>query len=105
MFKRLSLVLAGLMLSISALAAGNQYALGVKGVACPYCAYGIEKRLNKVDGVKKVRVDIGDSEVRVTMAEGSLLTESKARTAVKEPGFTLRSFSQAEAKQGEGNDK
>ncbi|MAA73220.1 MAG: hypothetical protein CMN28_00755 [Salinisphaeraceae bacterium] len=104
MFKQLLLLLAGLMFGMSALAAGNQYRLGVKGVACPYCAYGVEKHLNKVDGVENVSVDIGDSVVRVTMAEGATLPEGKARTAVKEAGFTLQSFSQAEAKLGESND-
>jgi len=103
MFKQLLLLSAGLILSASALAAGNQYTLGVKGIACPYCAYGVEKRLNKVDGVENVAVDIGDSVVRVTMTEGSTLTESRARTAVKEAGFTLHSFSQAQAKQGESD--
>ncbi|CAN0289722.1 unnamed protein product, partial [Chrysoparadoxa australica] len=88
MFKQLLLLLAALMFGMSALAADNQYTLGVKGVACPYCAYGVEKHLNKVDGVENVSVDIGDSVVRVTMAEGATLTEVKARTAVKEAGFT-----------------
>jgi len=95
MFKQLLLLSAGLILSASALAAGNQYTLGVKGVACPYCAFGIEKRLSKVDGVADVTVDIGDSVVRVNMAEGASLTEAKARQAVKEAGFTLSSFSEA----------
>lgn len=104
MLTRLSILLAGLMLSVAALATGNQYTLGVKGVACPYCAYGIEKRLNKIDGVEEVVVDIGDSVVRVTMAEGANLTEAKARTAVKEAGFTLHSFSQAVAKQGKSDE-
>lgn len=104
MLKHLLFLSTGLMLSLSALAAGNQYTLGVKGVACPYCAYGVEKRLNKVDGVENVSVDIGDSVVRVTMAEGANLTEAKARTAVKEAGFTLHSFSQAEAKQGKSDE-
>lgn len=102
MFARLSLLLAGLMMfSVAALAAGNQYVLGVKGVACPYCAYGIEKRLNKVDGVTDVQVDIGDSVVRVTLQEDTKLTEERARRAVKEAGFTLHSFSQAEDGQGD----
>lgn len=92
MFKQLLVLLAGLTLSLSALAAGNQYTLGVKGVACPYCAFGVEKRLNKIDGVENVAVDIGDSVVRVRMAEGTNLTEPTARTAVEEAGFTLHSF-------------
>lgn len=103
MLTRLSVLLAGLMLGFAALAAGNQYTLGVKGVACPYCAYGIEKRLNKVDGVTDVQVDIGDSVVRVAMQEGTKLTEEQARQAVKEAGFTLHSFSQAESTQGDGH--
>lgn len=92
MFKQLLVLLAGLMLSLSALAAGNQYTLGVKGVACPYCAFGVEKHLNKVDGVENVVVDIGDSVVRVTMAHDAELTESQARTAVENAGFTLQSY-------------
>lgn len=94
MFKQLLILLAGLMLSLSALAAGSQYTLGVKGVACPYCAFGVEKHLNKVDGVENVVVDIGDSVVRVTMTDGTELTESQARTAVENAGFTLQSYAQ-----------
>jgi len=96
MLRKLLPLAAGLMLSLSAFAA-NQYTLGVKGLACPYCAFGIEKRLNKIDGVDEVVVDLGDSVVRVTMAEGNTLTEDKARTAVKEAGFTLFSFESADA--------
>lgn len=100
MTRKLLFLLAGLMLSVSALAAGNQYNLGVKGVACPYCAFGVEKRLHKVDGVEAVVVDIGASVVRVTMAEGTSLTEARARTAVEEAGFTLHDFAPANAGQG-----
>ncbi|MEX2258331.1 MAG: heavy metal-associated domain-containing protein, partial [Woeseia sp.] len=67
---RLSLLLSTLMFSMTALAADNQYVLGVDGLACPFCAFGIEKRLNKVDGVTDIEVDIADSVVRVTLQEG-----------------------------------
>lgn len=100
MLTRLSLLLAALMFSVAALAADNQYVLGVKGLACPFCAYGIEKRLNKVDGVTDIQVDIGDGVVRVTLQEGKTLTEEQADQAVKEAGFTLGSFSQAEGEPG-----
>ena len=103
MFRKLSLLAAGLILSASALAAGPQYTLGVKGVACPYCAFGVEKRLNKIDGVEDVVVDIGDSVVRVSMAEGTNLTEPKARKAVEEAGFTLHSFKQNDAEPIDGD--
>jgi len=102
MLRKSILLAAGLMLSVSALAAGPQYTLGVKGVACPYCAFGVEKRLNKLDGVENVVVDIGDSVVRVTMAEDANLTEAKARTAVEEAGFTLHSFESNDAEPVDG---
>lgn len=95
MLTRLSMLLAGLMFSVAALAADNQYVLGVDGLACPFCAYGIEKRLNKVDGVTDVQVDVADSVVRVTLQEGKTLTEEQAGQAVKEAGFTLRSYFEA----------
>ncbi|MDT8320047.1 MAG: heavy-metal-associated domain-containing protein [Xanthomonadales bacterium] len=100
MLTKLPLLLAALMLSVAALAADNQYVLGVDGLACPFCAYGIEKRLHKVDGVADIQVDVADSVVRVTLREGKALTEEQARQAVEEAGFTLRSFSGAEGESG-----
>ncbi|MGN2393298.1 heavy-metal-associated domain-containing protein, partial [Pelomicrobium sp. G1] len=48
----------GLLWIVSvALAAGPSYWLQVDGLACPFCAYGIEKKLRALDGVDKVKVD------------------------------------------------
>lgn len=94
MFKKGFLMLAALVCSVAALAANKHYVLGVDGLACPFCAYGIEKRLNKVDGVTGVEVDIGTSTVRVTLQDGKTLSEAQARQAVDEAGFTLRSYSE-----------
>ena len=100
MSKQYFLVLAALIFSVAALAADKSYVLGVDGLACPFCAYGIEKRLNKVDGVTGVEVDIGKSTVRVTLQEGKTLSEVQARQAVDEAGFTLRSYSETEGETG-----
>lgn len=89
--------LALMVSSGAALAEDNQYVLNVDGLACPFCAFGIEKHLNKVDGVSDVQVDIGESVVRVTLQEGKTLAEEQARQAVEEAGFTLESFSRAES--------
>ena len=99
MLKKLQVLTTGLLLSLSALA-DNHYLLGVDGLACPFCAFGIEKRLNKIDGVTGIGVDIADSLVRVTLQEGKTLTEARARQAVKEAGFTLRSYSEVESETG-----
>lgn len=103
MLTRLFLLWTALIFSPAALAADNQYLLGVDGLACPFCAFGIEKRLNKVDGVTDIEVDVGKSVVRVTLQEGKTLTEDRARQAVKEAGFTLRSYAEAEDDEADQN--
>ncbi len=70
----------------------NVYALQVDGLACPFCSYGIEKQLSSLEGVASVVVDIEKGSVVVTMQESASLDEKQARQAVKDAGFTLRSF-------------
>ncbi len=81
-----------LTMSWNVLAADTQYQLGVNGLACPFCAYGLEKQLSKLPGVKQVETNVKKGEVRLLIKEGSLLTEPLARDAVKKSGFSLRSF-------------
>ncbi len=81
-----------LLLPVAAFAAPTQYQLRVDGLACPFCAYGIEKALNRTKGVAGIAIDINAGTVTVTMAECATLTEAKAGRIVKDAGFTLRAF-------------
>ncbi len=72
--------------------AGQVYKLKVDGLACPFCAYGIEKKLKAVKGVEKLKVYINKGLVVVTMRDGATLTKSRARQIVKDAGFALRGF-------------
>ena len=94
MIRQAAIVLAFLMLPVAAYAAPNVYQLKVDGLACPFCAYGIEKKLSTLEGVKRVDVELKKGAVIVTMTEGTALTETQALKAVKDAGFTLRAFSQ-----------
>lgn len=85
-----SILLAGFL--PAAYARDTVYALQVDGLACPFCAYGIEKKLSSLKGVKDIQVDIKKGEVIVTMTEGANLSEQLAREKVKDAGFSLRSF-------------
>ncbi|MBI1196189.1 MAG: copper chaperone [Gammaproteobacteria bacterium] len=87
------MALALLLPLVAANAASMTYTLQVDGLACPFCAYGIEKKLSSIKGVAKVDVDIKHGLVVVTMTEGAELSEQLARDKVKDAGFTLRSFS------------
>jgi len=81
-----------LLWSLAALAAGTQYVMRVDGLACPYCAYGIEKKLKTIDGVEKIDVDLGKGLVTVDVRKGVKLTEPKMIQLFKEAGFTYRSM-------------
>ncbi len=84
------------LLPVIAFAAPAQYQLRVDGLACPFCAYGIEKELKRTDGVLSLDIDINAGTVTVTMADGAAMTEEKAQQIVKDAGFTLAGFERVE---------
>lgn len=87
-----AMALAAVLLATAAVAGGPRYALQVDGLACPFCAYGIEKQLRRIPGVEHIQTDIEAGVVCVTMAEGHALEQSQAAQAVAEAGFTLGDF-------------
>ncbi len=90
---RTALFLLGLLAAPAwAAQAANVYNVGVDGLGCPFCAYGIEKELGSVGGVDKVDVDIKSGVVVVTMAGEATLDRDTAKQAVENAGFDLRSF-------------
>lgn len=92
-------LILGLMLltATTAVAASARYQLRVDGLACPFCAYGIEKKLRTIKGVENLDIDIEIGAVMVTMADGATLDETAARRAVEAAGFSLRGFAEVEA--------
>ncbi len=83
-----------LLWNVAAFAAGTEYQLRVDGLACPYCAYGIEKKLKKTEGVEKIDIDINNGVVRVNVAEGVTLTEAQMAKLINDAGFTLRAMTE-----------
>jgi mercuric ion binding protein len=64
----------------------------VDGLACPYCAYGIEKKLKEIEGVEKIDVDLDKGLVTVNVRENVELTEPQMTQLFKDAGFTYRSM-------------
>ncbi len=62
----------------------------VDGMVCPFCAYGLEKRLGKLAGVDSVSIRISDGLVQIREKEGALLTQAILKREVERAGFTLR---------------
>lgn len=88
---RKSLLIALLMaLSWSAQAADTRYVMRVDGLACPYCAYGIEKKLKKIEGARDIHIDLDSGLVEVTVPDGTELTEAAMKKLFNDAGFTFR---------------
>lgn len=86
--------MVAIWIATATLAAGPTYRIGVAGLACPFCAYGIEKKLSALDGVERLETNIKDGTVTVTMEEGATLDEPKARKAIEDAGFTFNGIEQ-----------
>ncbi|ORE88799.1 heavy metal transport/detoxification protein [Oceanococcus atlanticus] len=89
-----ALLLASLLGSWSAAAlADTAYEMRVDGLACPYCAYGIEKKLKQIDGVdhESLDIDLNTGLVRVRVADGVTLSDERLRQLFSDAGVTFRS--------------
>lgn len=92
MKKQILFGLFGLLLMQSAFAVGTHYEMRVDGLACPFCAYGIEKKLKAIEGTANIEVDLDKGLVSVDMGEGKALTEEQMKKLFDDSGFTYRSM-------------
>jgi mercuric ion binding protein len=68
----------------------TEYTIRVDGLACPYCAYGIEKKLNELDGVKFIDMDLEKGIVTVNAFDVKL-NDAQLEQLFQDAGFTYRS--------------
>ncbi len=86
----LSSIILILLLNSNASAETTVYSIRVDGLACPYCAYGIEKKLNQIKGVKFLDMDLDKGLVSVE-AKDVKLEDAQLEQLFKDSGFTYRS--------------
>ncbi len=85
----LSILLFG-SVSYSVLAETRVYSIRVDGLACPYCAYGIEKKLNEIKGVKFLNMDL-DKGIVTVETDNVKLEDAQLKQLFQDSGFTYRS--------------
>ncbi|MAZ88853.1 MAG: heavy metal transport/detoxification protein [Cellvibrionaceae bacterium] len=90
--QRLIMIPILLALALPAWSAELHYKLRVDGLACPYCAYGIEKKIKALDGVVKdsVEIRLNDGVVAFEASTDRPIDEATLKTLVNDAGFTLR---------------
>ena len=74
-----------------------KYVMEVNGLTCPFCAYGLEKKLKKVKGVESVAIDLEKDEAIVTAKAGETIEEESLRKAVRGAGFSVASLKKVKA--------
>jgi len=90
----LSVLVAALATLLATLAApahadAMRYEVRVDGLACPFCAYGLERKLRELPGVSTVEVELRTGTARFEVAEGRVVTPAAVRSAVGEAGFSV----------------
>ena len=85
-----SMLILGIGVSPAVNAQVEQVSIRVDGLACPFCAYGLEKKLKKIDGVGNVEINVdkGVAELQSKKAE-SIVVEG-LKNVVSDAGFTAR---------------
>lgn len=66
----------------------NVTTIHVKGLSCPFCVLGIEKRMKAIDAVGKVTSEWDRGEIYVTVDENKSVSDDEFREAIQRAGFT-----------------
>ena len=62
--------------------------IGIDGLACPFCAYGLEKKLKKVQGVGDVKIYVEKGLANLKHRKDQSIMYQEVESAVKDAGFT-----------------
>ena len=60
----------------------------VDGLACPFCAYGMEKKLKKLEGLKELKILVDEGRAVLTFPPGQPVDFDAVQEAIRKGGFT-----------------
>ncbi len=69
-------------------AGAKEVTIRVDGLACPFCAYGLEKKLKKLDGAEEVNIFLNEGKATLVFKDGVSVDREEIERIVKEAGFT-----------------
>lgn len=65
--------------------------LQVNGLACPFCAYGLEKKLKSLKGAENFDVDFKTGSATLDVPVSNDVTKEELKQIVLDAGFELKS--------------
>jgi len=66
----------------------DNYTIKVDGLACPFCAYGLEKKFKEFKSIKDTKIDMETGVFTFTYPSGEALTIAQVEQKVKDAGYT-----------------
>ncbi len=61
----------------------------VEGLYCPFCAYGLEKHIKKINGFKSININIKEGTAEIAFESGARVSRASILEAVENAGFEL----------------
>lgn len=78
----------------------QQIEMTVHGLSCPFCAYGLEKKLRKLEGLDSLSVEFKTGKVFLLLQDGSKATDERLKQLVKDAGFEVVKIARSAPKRG-----
>lgn len=93
MFKKISIFFLGMMFFgfgflDSSQAQVEKIEIGIDGLACPFCSYGLEKKLKKIKGVGEVKIYVDKGVAILKHKKEQSIMIDELESAVQDAGFT-----------------
>lgn len=66
----------------------DEFTVQVDGLGCPFCAYGLEKKIKKLKGVKKIKIDMEEAIMTFKYPSEKELSLKAVEKQVDEAGYT-----------------
>ena len=89
LIRALFVISALIPLTTSATEAPADVSVKVKGMVCSFCVQGVEKKLLKLDAVKKVTVDLETKTVKLWVDSAKAVTDAQIKGAIESAGYNI----------------
>ena len=77
---------------LTTLAEKSDVTVRVDGLSCPFCAYGLEKKIMKIEGVESMKIDLKGGKVEIRFIDEDYVRTEEIEEAVRDAGFTPKSI-------------
>ena len=67
----------------------RQIEVTILGMSCPFCAYGVEQKLKRLDGVEELDVVLETGIATLTLRDGADASNEAIIDAVEDAGFEV----------------